>query len=213
MKKTQRRMTLALALIVYGGVYSYQVNGGDAKRQGKDEIGARAAFLEAYKVFTHPRCINCHPAGDVPLQGDDSHPHFYRVRRGADGNGMYAARCGNCHQSQNQAGEHSPPGAPNFLEGETRSSEIQKEPRWRLPSAAAPMPFQNRTPAQLCRQLLDKKQNGGLAPEELLRHVSRDQLVLWGWNPGEGRTRPPMSHGDFVQTIRVWLEKGGACPD
>jgi hypothetical protein len=29
-----------------------------------------------------PRCMNCHPAGDVPLQGDDSHIHTMLPQRG-----------------------------------------------------------------------------------------------------------------------------------
>ena len=55
----------------------------------RDDAGARAACLEAYKVLMHPRCVNCHPAGDAPLQGEDSRPHtFFRLRRGADGHGV-----------------------------------------------------------------------------------------------------------------------------
>ena len=53
----------------------------------KDDAGARAAFLAAYKVLMHPRCMNCHPSGDVPLQGDDSHLHVQNVKRGEDGKG------------------------------------------------------------------------------------------------------------------------------
>ena len=30
---------------------------------------SRAIFSEAAKVLTHPRCMNCHPASDRPLQG------------------------------------------------------------------------------------------------------------------------------------------------
>jgi hypothetical protein len=29
---------------------------------------SRALFTEAPKVLTHPRCVNCHPATDRPLQ-------------------------------------------------------------------------------------------------------------------------------------------------
>jgi len=36
---------------------------------------SRAIFTEAAKVLTHPRCMNCHPATDRPLQGNDKHPH------------------------------------------------------------------------------------------------------------------------------------------
>jgi hypothetical protein len=31
---------------------------------------AKALFGEAAKVFTHPRCLNCHPVGDRPSQTD-----------------------------------------------------------------------------------------------------------------------------------------------
>src|ERR687883_476581 len=55
--------------------------------------GARAAFLDVYKVLMHPRCLNCHPPGDVPLQGDDSHLHIQNVKRGEDGKGKYALKC------------------------------------------------------------------------------------------------------------------------
>lgn len=33
-------------------------------------------FDEIGKVLTHPRCMNCHPTGDHPLQGDDHHEHM-----------------------------------------------------------------------------------------------------------------------------------------
>ena len=38
-----------------------------------DDTGARSAaiFTELGKVLTNPRCVNCHPAGDRPRQGDE----------------------------------------------------------------------------------------------------------------------------------------------
>jgi hypothetical protein len=86
-------------------------------------------------------------------------------------------------------------------------------PRWHLPPANMRMVFQGRSAAQLCRQLLDLKQNGGLSTEQLIHHVSSDPLVRWGWNPGEGRSTPPVSHAEFVGKVREWVDKGGACPD
>src|ERR1700730_17075464 len=32
---------------------------------------ARALFVEAGRVLPHPRCVNCHPVGERPTQGDD----------------------------------------------------------------------------------------------------------------------------------------------
>jgi hypothetical protein len=53
------------------------------------DTAARSAalFTEAGKVLTHPRCVNCHPAGDRPRQGD--------ARR------LPAMRCPICHQAAN----------------------------------------------------------------------------------------------------------------
>jgi cytochrome c5 len=130
---------------------------------------AKAAFAEAYKVFMHPRCVNCHPAGDSPLRGEDSQPHAgLRLHRGADGQGVFTLKCTNCHQAQNQEGLHMPPGAPNVL-GD--GSLDLTTPRWHLPPAQTPMIFQGRSAALLCRQLQDPKQNGGLTAEQLIHHV------------------------------------------
>jgi mono/diheme cytochrome c family protein len=181
--------------------------------QTRDDAGSRAAFLETYKVFMHPRCVNCHPAGNAPLRGDDSRPHdFLRLRRGADGQGVFAVKCGNCHQAQNQPGLHMPPGAPYPLKDGAEDQAHRGEPRWHMPPVATPMVFEKRTPGQLCTQLLDKRKNGGLTPEQLVQHVNHDPLVLWGWNPGEGRSAPPLSHAEFVRKVSEWVDKGCACP-
>jgi hypothetical protein len=48
--------------------------------------------------------MNCHPAGDVTLQGDDSHLHTISPQQGQDGHGVYAMKCANCHQPTNTHG-------------------------------------------------------------------------------------------------------------
>src|SRR4249919_2013113 len=68
----------------------------DDTKTNKEEAAYKAsqeAFLDVYKVLMSPRCMNCHPAGDIPLQGDDSHQHTMNVQRGVDGKGMYALKC------------------------------------------------------------------------------------------------------------------------
>jgi mono/diheme cytochrome c family protein len=207
-------VTALAAAITYLAICSVRVTDAQVGNQSvRNDAGARAGFLEAYKVFMHPRCVNCHPAGDAPLQGEDSHPHsLFRLRRGADGNGVYALKCSNCHQAQNQPGPNMPPGAPYPLKYGVEDPAHRAEPRWHLPPAATPMVFEKRTPGQLCRQLLDQKQNGGLSPEQLVDHVSHDPLVLWGWNPGEGRSTPPLMHDEFVSKVKEWLDNGGSCP-
>lgn len=203
-----------LALIIFSVARLFAQEGAPAiSSNEQDDARARAAFSEAYKVFMHPRCVNCHPAGDAPLRGADSRAHAsFRLRRGADGRGVLTLKCTNCHQSQNQLGPHMPPGAPYPLKDGAEDPSHRAEPRWHMPPATMPMVFEKRTPQQLCRQLLDKKQNGGLTPEELIDHVNHDPLVVWAWNPGEGRSTPPLSHANFVQKVKEWVHTGGACP-
>lgn len=161
-----------------------------------DASASRDAFLQVYKVFTSPRCQNCHPAGDAPLQGDDSHPHLQNVKRGKDGHGVYGMRCDTCHQAANLAGDHMPPG----------------NPKWSLPTFEHKMVFVGRSPAELCRQLKDPAQNGGRSLRQLYDHVASDDLVGWGWNPGDGRTLPPLSRPDTATQMKVWIDGGAACP-
>jgi hypothetical protein len=42
---------------------------------------------------------------------------------------------------------------------------------------------------------------------------SFDHLVISsGWNPGEGRIKPPLSHAEFAAKFKEWVEKGAAVP-
>lgn len=165
--------------------------------QSKEENSVLAdAFLAAFKVFSHPRCVNCHPVGDAPLIGDASRPHPMRIRRGPEGMGENGTFCSACHQDKNLSGVHMPPGAPG----------------WQLPTKDMPMVFEKRTPRELCLQLKDPAQNGYRTPKEILEHVRDAPIVLWGWNPGEGRTPIPVPHDVFVRHMADWVEKEAACP-
>jgi hypothetical protein len=155
------------------------------------------AWSVVYGVLEHPRCMNCHPLGDVPLQGDASVPHAQNVQRGPDGEGLFALRCATCHQAENAPGPHLPPGAP----------------KWHLPRADAPLVFQGRSSSELCRQLRDPARNGGKTPEQLFDHMAHDALVLWGWDPGEGRTPVPVPHESFAAAVRAWVDGGCDCPE
>ncbi|GAB3932093.1 cytochrome c family protein [Mucilaginibacter myungsuensis] len=161
----------------------------------KDSIASVKAFGDVYKVLMSPRCMNCHPSGDIPLQGDDSHLHTMSPQRGKDGKGIYAMKCSNCHQLTNTPGVHTPPGNPN----------------WHLPPADMRMVFQGRTPRQLALQLVDPKRNGHKDIKKLIEHAD-DGLVLSGWDPGEGRTLPPMSHAAFKKAWLTWLNTGAYAP-
>ena len=161
----------------------------------KDSVESVNAFMKVYTVLMSPRCMNCHPSGDIPLQGDDSHPHQMSPRRGVDGKGVYAMKCSNCHQPANTPGLHTPPG----------------NPKWHLPPADMKMVFQGRSAHQLAKQIMDPKQNGHKNQQQLIAHAS-DTLVVGAWNPGEGRTLPPMTRDEFKKAWVTWIQKGGYAP-
>ncbi len=199
MTRPRTRRTLLLLAVALAAAATLSVRpdaAAVARPTDKDDAGARTAFLEVYKVLMHPRCMNCHPSGDSPLQGDDSHVHMQNVKRGADGKGKYALKCANCHQDTNLPGTNMPPGNPT----------------WHLPRKEMPLVFQGKSPRELADQLKDPKRNGDKTLEQLVEHVMNDKLVLWGWEPGDGRTKPPLSHEDFVKKFREWVEKGAASP-
>src|SRR3977135_984851 len=62
---------------------------------------SRAMFIEAGRVLQHPRCLNCHPVGERPTQGNDGHPHSPPVVRGADDKGALGLRCPACPHDAN----------------------------------------------------------------------------------------------------------------
>src|SRR5260370_34613753 len=68
---------------------------------GDTAVRSVALFIELGKVLTHPRCVNCHPAGDRPRPGEQARPHQPPVARGPDGHGLAAMRCNSCHQEAN----------------------------------------------------------------------------------------------------------------
>jgi hypothetical protein len=160
-----------------------------------DRQVSSAAFETMMPVLRYPRCMNCHMSGDFPRQGDASHPHIMDVRRGPDGHGVNAVKCSTCHQEHNLPGVHMPPGAPE----------------WSLPSPAMPMIWEGLSDHQLCELLKDPKQNGHRTVEQIVEHM-RTPLVLWGWDPGEGRTPIPYPRERFLEAVKVWADHGAACP-
>ena len=45
------------------------------------------------------------------------------------------------------------------------------------------------------------------------RLITGDKLVLDGWDPGDGRTRPLPSHDEFARKMREWIKNGAAEPE
>lgn len=162
----------------------------------KNEDASAAAFKSMIPVLRHPRCMNCHSTGDFPRQGNDSHPHIMDIRRGPDGHGVNAVKCSTCHQDHNLADLHMPPGAPD----------------WALPPPSMPMIWEGLTDRQLCELFKDPERNGHRSVAQIVEHM-HTPLVLWGWNPGEGRTPIPTSQRKFLASVEVWARNGAVCPE
>lgn len=154
---------------------------------------AVALFEEAGRVIQHPRCVNCHPAGNRPAQGDNSHPHEPLVVRGPDGLGAFGMRCATCH------------GPANFDPG-----GVPGNPRWHV--APIEMAWVGKSLGEICEQIKDTERNGGMTMEQLVHHMAEDDLVGWAWNPGRGRTPAPGTQVAFGELIRAWVDNGAACP-
>ena len=161
-----------------------------------------AAWQQMYSVLTHPRCINCHTATNHPQQGDDRRRHFANVVRGPEGKGVPALNCATCHQESNAS--TGVPGGHN----------------WHL--APLSMAWQDRndkalSSAAICAAITDRSKNHNLDGPGLLKHHEEEALVRWAWQPGDRldgshRVVPPLSHAEFVEATRRWVEARTPCP-
>jgi hypothetical protein len=169
-----------------------------ASPESFDSIGdvaqrSAAMFTELGRVLTHPRCVNCHPAGDRPHQGDEGRLHQPPVMRGADGHGLPAMRCSICHQDA------------NFDPG-----RMPGHPEWHL--APREMAWEGKTVPEICAQIKDPACNGGRTPEDLIHHIGEDTLVGWAWKPGYGRSPAPGTQQQAGALVAAWVKTGAACP-
>jgi hypothetical protein len=152
-----------------------------------------ALFQEVGKVIQHPRCLNCHPAGDRPTQTDRMHPHMPLVVRGDGGIGATGMRCTTCHHDHN----FDPANVPG-------------NPKWSL--APIEMAWQGKSLGQICVQIKDKTRNGGRDMPALVHHMAEDDLVGWGWHPGGDRTPAPGTQKQFGELFAAWAASGAYCP-
>ena len=160
---------------------------------------SRALFNEIAKVVTHPRCMNCHPAGNHPLQGDDRHEHLPPVPRGDAGLGVAGLNCATCHTERNFT-----------LVGAATYKSIPGHPRWQL--APVEMAWEGKSVSQICAQIKDPVRNGGRTLALLHEHLAKDDLVAWGWSPGEGRQPAPGSQQQLGELAQAWIDSGAQCP-
>jgi hypothetical protein len=157
-------------------------------------------FVEAAKVITSPRCMNCHPAGDQPHQGDDRHVHRPPALRGEANIGVPGQQCAACHNDNNFP----------LSVGAASYQSIPGHPRWGL--APIEMAWEGKTPGEICRQIKDPARNGGRDLALLHEHVAKDDLVGWAWRPGAGRQPAPGTQEQFGAIVQAWIDTGAECP-
>ncbi len=196
-----RTLVLVLVLAACGGKGS-STSGAEAtgpRPATTDREAGLAAFETVRAVVQNPRCQNCHPAGDAPLQGDDGHVHAQNVLRGPTGRGMPGEECTTCHRDTNPPdsyGAHTPPGITTG---------------WRMPTPEAKLVFVGVAPRALCEQLKDPTRNGGKDAAALRKHLD-DPLVTYGWSPGFGRAPVPIARDKFLAAWDSWFAAGAPCP-
>src|SRR5438046_5011549 len=202
MRSEMRINVFAVAALMMSMLTAYaaaQRQDGLAAAPSFDGIGDPAArsaaiFTELGKVLTHPRCANCHPAGDSPRQGEQGRLHQPPVERGADGHGLPAMRCSSCHQQAN-----------------FDPARIPGHPEWHL--APREMAWEGKTLGEICAQIKDPARNGGRSLEQLVHHIGTDTLVGWAWAPGFGRKPAPGTQKQAGALVEAWVKAGAVWPN
>lgn len=169
-------------------------------RQSPGDAAGVAAFATVREVLQHPRCQNCHPAGDAPLQGDEGRVHAMNVLRGPEGRGMAGAECTTCHGPANPPSNYGPHVPPGVSKG------------WHMPKPEEKLVFVGVEPRALCEKVKDPARNGGKDMAALRVHLE-DPLVTWGWSPGFGRAPVSTPYATFISAWETWAAAGAPCPD
>ena len=154
-----------------------------------------ALFTELGKVLTHPRCVNCHPAGDRPRQGEMGRPApaAGRARRG-------------------RSWPRRPCAARSATRRPTSSpAACRAIPEWHL--APREMAWEGKTLGEICVQIKDPERNGGRSLEDLIHHIGNDTLVGWAWAPGYGRQPAPGTQKEAGALVEAWVKTGAVCPN
>jgi len=156
-------------------------------------------FDKMMAVLTHKRCVNCHPAGNRPHQGEDSHIHNFGVQRGADNHGVAVLRCETCHAHEN-----------NDFSG------VPGAPEWSL--APISMAWEGLSRVEIAKSMLNRANNGNRSLNEIVKHLTEHELVLWAWEPGvdaEGnpREKPPVGKEEYIKAVKEWAASGAVIPE
>lgn len=162
------------------------------------QMRSRALFTEAAKVIMNPRCVNCHPATDHPLQGNDQHIHMPPAIRGDNGDGIGGNTCGACHMERNVT-----------LHEAASYQSVPGNPSWGL--APIEMAWQGKSMSEICAQLKDPTRSGRNLLQ-LQEHFAKNDLIAWAWNPGLGRDPVPGTQELLGDLIKAWIDTGAVCP-
>ncbi|MFK7807717.1 MAG: hypothetical protein AB8F74_07970 [Saprospiraceae bacterium] len=200
MRSTNLRILAILLCIVVTTIgFAFSENQNTDQQPQSNNNTSTKAFDQMMQVLTHKRCVNCHPAGDRPLQGEDSHIHNFNVQRGLSNHGEDALACSTCHHEEN-----------NNISG------VPGAPEWHL--APRKMAWEGLNRVEIARSMMNPENNGGRTLEETVKHLTEHELVLWAWEPGvdsEGnpREKPPVSKEDFIAAVKEWAANGAVIPE
>lgn len=194
-------LTFSLLLLGIVGMEAFsgsQPSVNDHPEKNVPQSTEETPFGQMMQVIAHKRCVNCHPAGDRPHQGEDSHVHNLNVQRGEDGHGMVAVQCSTCHQEENNL-----------------NSGVPGAPHWHL--APRSMGWEGMSPIEIAQAMTDPARNGGRSIEEIEKHLTEDLLVLWVFEPGvnsEGiaREKPPLTKDEYIAAVKAWVAAGAPIP-
>jgi len=197
MKKYQ--LIALIMLLLIGGTFALANLDEHEEEKVPDVVLSDDPFDKMMAVLTHKRCVNCHPAGDTPRQGEDSHLHNFDVVRGEEGHGLAGYTCNTCHSDENN--DYSGvPGAKH----------------WAV--APASMVWEGKTRVEIAQQMMDPKRNGGRSHHEIEEHLTEHELVMWAWEPGidaEGneREKPPVGKEEYIAAVKEWIKNGAIIPE
>ncbi|MFY0674047.1 MAG: hypothetical protein JXQ87_11605 [Bacteroidia bacterium] len=150
------------------------------------QMSSEEAFYKMMEVVTHQRCVNCHPSGNAPKQGDESRVHDFGVVRDK-------VDCQTCHGTENNP-YSGVPGAPH----------------WEL--APESMKWEGLNKYEIAASILDTNRNGGKNHAELIEHLTEHELVLWAWNPGLDREPAPVNLEEYKEAVHLWFKNGAIIP-
>lgn len=199
MKKSNLISVLVVVFFsLVGMAYASTDKNREQKKEKSEVLVYETPFDKVMAVIMHKRCVNCHPAGNTPRQGEDSHLHYFDVVRGKDNHGLVGYTCNSCHTEENN----------NY-------SGVPGAPHWAI--APSNMSWKGKTRVEIASQMMDPARNGERSQDDILKHLTEDELVLWAWKPGvneEGveRETPPVSKENFIQAVKEWIAAGAIIP-